>query len=121
MNSLPAFQAIQQPDFAQLCADLSPQALSAMVIYNDWSAPAPHWPVGTLSRGGLPYVFHERLGRWVQTSERFGFYADMREWLKMMDDHKDYTTKFESWYIQPRPTRPPYVSFADNCDDYELD
>ncbi len=104
-----------------LAANLSPAARRAMALYNDWTAPDPSWPRDTLARNGMPYAYHEKLGRWVPTSERFGFSADLREWLDMMDDRKDYTTKFQTWYDQPRPTRQPYVSFTDNCDDYEID
>ncbi len=98
----------------QLSTGLSPQARRAMSLYNDWSEPDPSWPSGTLCRNGMPYAFHERLGRWVPTSERFGFYADMREWLEMADDHKDYTATFQTWYDQPRPSRQPYLSVDDD-------
>ena len=104
-----------------LAAGLSPQAVRAMSLYSDWSAPEPHWPKGTLARNGTPYAFHERLGRWVPTSESIGFFADIRDWLSLMDDRKDYTSKFQSWYDHPRPSRQPYVSFVDNCDDYDVD
>jgi len=102
----------------QLSTGLSPQARRAMSLYNDWSEPDSSWPSGTLCRNGMPYAFHERLGRWVPTSERFGFYADMREWLEMADDHKDYTATFQTWYDQPRPSRQPYLS-VDEDNTYE--
>ncbi len=120
-NKLLKYAEEQHAQQEALAINLSPAARRAMALYSDWSPPEEGWPEGTLSRKGIPYAYHEKLGRWVPTSDRFGFCADVREWLDMMDDRKDYTTKFQTWYDQPRPTRQPYVSFTDNCDDYEME
>jgi hypothetical protein len=118
-NNLMRYADQLQEKQSALATGLPQKAVRAMALYSDWAAPEPHWPKGTLSRNGMPYAFHERLGRWVPTSESIGYFADIRDWLEMMDDRKDYTSKFQSWYDHPRPSRAPYVSFVDNCDDYE--
>ena len=119
-NKLMLFTQTVREKQEGLAEGMSPQAVRAMSLYSDWSAPQPNWPKDTLSRNGIPYAFHERLGRWVPTSESIGFFADIRDWLSLMDDRKDYTSKFQSWYDHPRPSRQPYVSFVDNCDDYDV-
>ncbi len=85
-------------------------AMRAMGMFSDWQHKPTDWPEDVLCRQNTPYVFHKKLGRWVPTSEKFGFFADIREWLDMMDDRKDYQTTFQGWYDTPRPSRTPYMS-----------
>ncbi len=88
----------------------NPAALRAMEMYSDWQTKPADWPEDVLCRQNTPYAFHKKLNRWVPTSPSLGFFADIREWLDMMDDRKDYASTFQSWYDHPRPTRTPYWS-----------
>jgi len=79
-------------------------------MFSDWQKTPQGWPADVRCRENTPYAFHEKLGRWVPTSPAVGFFADIREWLNMMDDRKDYQATFQSWYDQPRPSRTPYIT-----------
>jgi hypothetical protein len=91
-------------------SNLSPAALRSMRMYSDWQSKPADWPEDVLCRQNTPHAFHEKLGRWVPTSEKLGFFADIRDWLAMMDDRKNYQESFQTWYDEPRPSRIPYMS-----------
>ena len=99
-----------KPKDAQQEYRFSPPAMRAMAMYSDWQTKPADWPEDVLCRQNTPYAYHHKLGRWVPTSDKFGFFADIREWLDMMDDRKDYQAAFQIWYDEPRPSRIPYMS-----------
>lgn len=101
----PFHQQEQEPQ-----SQINYAAERAARMYDDWQTPPSQWPVDVRCRQNTPHAFHAKLGRWVPTSSAIGFYADVREWLNMMDDRKDYQTTFQVWYDQPRPSRTPYLS-----------
>jgi hypothetical protein len=88
----------------------NPAAMRAMAMYSDWQPKPADWPEDVLCRQNTPHVFHQKLGRWVPTDDKFSHFADIREWLNMMDDRKNYQTSFQTWYDTPRPSRTPYMS-----------
>lgn len=79
-------------------------------MFSDWQQTPQSWPADIRCRENTPYAFHAKLGRWVPTNEKLGFFADIREFLDMMDDRKDYQKTFQTWYDQPRPSRTPYIT-----------
>ena len=84
--------------------------MRAMAMYSDWQPKPADWPEDVLCRQNTPHVFHQKLGRWVPTDDKFSHFADIREWLNMMDDRKNYQASFQTWYDTPRPSRTPYMS-----------
>jgi hypothetical protein len=82
----------------------------AAQMFSDWQPTPQNWPEDIRCRENTPHAFHEKLGRWVPTNEKIGFFADIREFLSLMDDRKDYQATFQTWYDQPRPSRIPYLT-----------
>jgi hypothetical protein len=90
----------------------NPAAMRAMAMYSDWQPTPADWPENVMCRQNTPHVFHQKLGRWVPSDDKFSHFADIREWLNMMDDRKNYQASFQTWYDTPRPSRTPYMSLA---------